>query len=665
MDDIETAKQLFFDGLAQLENSDFATAERLFTECLLFAPQSISALSNLAIAQFRQKRFAACDRTAERLIALDPRNIDGYEILSSSQKEQGHYAEALSSCDKLIELDPSIAETYSNRAFLLKTLGRREEALAAYDKALSLGPDSAAAWFGRGDTLYELQRHSDALAAFDRALALDADLASAWIGRGHALWNLKRYHEASEAYDKALAIAPEAENAWLGRGNVLFDLKGYEEASAAFDRALSIAPDLAGAWLGRGNVCWSLHRNEDALAAYDKALSIAPDLPVAWLGRGNALADMKRFDDAFAAFDRALSLEPDLAQAWLGRGNAFGDLKRFDDALAAYGKATSLDPDLGEAHFNAALLRLLSGDLAAGLPKYEYRWAVKQQRDMKRDFSQPIWLGDSDISGKTILIHAEQGLGDTLMCCRYIPMLAARGARVILEVQPALLPLLRTLDGVSTLIAKGETKDKTIPDFDLHCPMMSLPLAFKTTVATIPSHVPYLSVAAETIERWRSKLAGQDPKAGLKVGITWAGSPRFIKDADRSVLLPNILPLLAVEGVSYVCLQKELRDGDETILDAHPHIARLDREVSDFSDTAALMMSLDLIISSDTAVANLAGALGRKVWVLLPFLPDWRWSLAGDSTPWYPTATLFRQQKPGDWSSVIDRATEELKKLSQ
>jgi tetratricopeptide (TPR) repeat protein len=691
MDNIETARQLFFDGLAQLEKNDFVTAERLFTESLAHAPQSVSALSNLAIAQFSQKKFAACELTATRLIAANPRNTDGYDILSSSQKEQGKYADALSSCEKTIEIDPAIAEAHCNRAFLLNALGRyreaiksssralaiqpafvdaflhrgnaslnlarHDEALDAYDKALSIEPDSAEAWLGRGNVLYELTRHDEALAAFEKALTLDADLAGALIGRGNIFWGLKRYDEASAAYDEALSIAPDAANAWLGRGNVLFDLKRNDEAFAAFDKALSINPDLAGAWLGRGNVSWSSHRHDEALAAFDEALAIEPELVGAWLGRGNVFTDLKRFNDALAAFDRTLSIKPDTAEAWLGRGNAFTDLKRYDDAFAAYGKATSLNPDLGEAHFNEGLLRLLLGDTAIGFKKYEYRWSVRQQRDTRRNFSQPIWLGDSDIGNRTILIHAEQGLGDTLLCCRYVPMVAALGARVILEVQPALVSLLRSLQGLSTLIAKGET----IPHFDMHCPMMSLPLAFKTTVATIPNHVPYLSVAPETIERWRSRLAGP----GLKVGIAWAGSQRFIKDAERSVLLQNILPLLAGDGVSYFCLQKDLREGDEVILDANPQIVRLDREISDFADTAAIMMSLDVIITSDTAVANLAGALGRKVWVLLPFIPDWRWSLDRDDTPWYPTATLFRQQKIGDWPAMVNRVSGELKQLSR
>jgi tetratricopeptide (TPR) repeat protein len=636
----------------------------------------------------QHKKFAACELTATRLIAANPRNIDGYDILTSSQKEQGKYAEALSSCEKMIEIDPTIAEAHCNRAFLLNALGRyreaiestsralaiqpafvdaffhrgnalrnfahHDEALNAYDKALSIAPDSTDAWLGRASVLHELKRRDDTLAAFAKALAIKPDLADAWIGRGNVLWSLQRYGEASAAYDAALSIAPDAANAWLGRGNVLFDLKRNDEAIAAFEKALSINPDLAGAWLGRGNVCWSLHRYDEALAAFDKALAIEPEFVGAWLGRGNVFTDLKRVDDALAAFDRTLSIKPDTAEAWLGRGNAFTDLKRYDDAFAAYGQATSLNPDLGEADFNEALLRLLLDDTAIGFKKYEYRWSVRQQRDTRRDFSQPLWPGDDDISNKAILIHAEQGLGDTLMCCRYIPLVAALGARVILEVQPALVSLLRSLQGISTLIAKGET----IPHFDVHCPLMSLPLAFKTTIATIPDHIPYLSVAGEMIERWRSKLVG----TGIKVGLTWAGSQRFVKDAERSVLLKNILPLLAVGGVSYFCLQKDLREGDEAMLNANPHIVRLDREVNDFADTAAIMMSLDLIITSDTAVANLAGALGRKVWVLLPFIPDWRWSLDRDDTPWYPTATLLRQQKSGDW--YLDASHDEVVRRS-
>ena len=343
-------------------------------------------------------------------------------------------------------------------------------------------------------------------------------------------------------------------------------------------------------------------------------------------------------------YDKALALKPDLAEAWLGRGNVFKDLRRYDEALVAYDKAFALKPDLAEAQCNEALIRLILGDTEYGWKKYEYRWDTKLMRGLKRNFSQPLWLGDSDIKNKTILIHAEQGLGDTLMACRYIPMLASQGAKVIAEVQPPLKSLLKNLDGISLLIAKGET----IPHFDVHCPIMSLPLAFKTTMETIPAKVPYLAVPKNIIEKWRPKLNG----AEIKVGIAWAGNPNYPQDFDRSILLKNILPILGVKGARYFSLQKDLRHGDKEILDVNSQIVRLDQEINDFEDTAAIMMSLDLVISSDTSIVNLAGALSRPIWVLLSSNPDWRWLLDRSDSPWYPTARLFRQISRGEWSTV-------------
>ncbi|MFZ1193260.1 MAG: tetratricopeptide repeat protein, partial [Pseudolabrys sp.] len=348
-------------------------------------------------------------------------------------------------------------------------------------------------------------------------------------------------------------------------------------------------------------------------------------------------------------------LKPDLAEAWLGRGNVFKDLKRYDEAFAAYGKALSLKPDLAEAHCNQALLRLVLGDTEYGWKKYEYRWDTKPMRGRKRNFSQPLWLGDSDIKSKTILIHAEQGLGDTLMACRYIPVLASLGGRVIAEVQPPLRSLLESLEGISQLVVKGET----IPHFDVHCPIMSLPLAFKTTLQTIPAKVPYLTVSENVIEKWRAKLIGRE----IKVGIAWAGNPNHVQDLDRSIPLKNLLPILGVKGTRYFSLQKDLRNGDKEILDVNSQIVRLDLEINDFQDTAAIMMSLDLVLSCDTSIVNLAGALGRPTWVLLPFNPDWRWLLDRTDSPWYPTARLLRQTSRGEWSALINDVCVELEKL--
>jgi hypothetical protein len=290
-----------------------------------------------------------------------------------------------------------------------------------------------------------------------------------------------------------------------------------------------------------------------------------------------------------------------------------------------------------------------------GWTKCEYRWEVQQFRTGKRNFLRPLWLGDSDIREKIILLHAEQGLGDTLLACRYIPKVAALGAQVILEVQSPLKSLLEGFEGASMLIGRGEA----LPHFDVHCPLMSLPLAFGTTMETIPSTVSYITVRNDAVEKWRAKLSAQK----LKVGIAWAGNPDFGGDRGRSILLKNILPLTRIDGIEYFSLQKDLRTGDDEVLNGNPYIVRVDKDINDFQDTAAIMMSLDLVISSDTSIVNLAGALGRPVWVLLSFMSDWRWLLDRNDTPWYPTARLFRQVSMSDWTTVLDDVCTALKQI--
>ena len=610
---------------------------------------------NKANVYFKKKDYYSALNDYDCAIKIDPNYSDAWLGRGNAFTGLKRYDEAFAAYDKALALKPDLAEAWLGRGNVFIDLSRYDEAFAAYDKAVALKPDLAGAWFGRGNAFTGLKRYDEASASYDKALALKPDLAEAWLARGDGFNNHKRYDEALATYDKALALKPDLAEAWLGRGNVFIDLSRYDEAFAAYDKALTLKPDLAEAWLGRGHVFTGLKRYDEASASYDKALALKPDLAEAWLARGDSFNNHKRYDEALATYDKALALKPDLAESWLGRGNVFKDLRRYDEALVAYDKAFALKPDLAEAQCNEALIRLILGDTEYGWKKYEYRWDTKLMRRLKRNFSQLLWLGDSDIKSKTILIHAEQGLGDTLMACRYIPMLASQGAKVIAEVQPPLKSLLKNLDGISLLIAKGET----IPHFDVHCPIMSLPLACKTTMQTIPAKVPYLVVPKDTIEKWRPKLNG----AEIKVGIAWAGNPNYPQDFDRSILLKNILPILGVKGARFFSLQKDLRHGDQEILAVNSEIVRLDQEINDFEDTAAIMMSLDLVISSDTSIVNLAGALGRPIWVLLSFNPDWRWLLDRSDSPWYPTARLFRQIDTGEWSTVIDDVCVELEKL--
>ncbi len=652
---VSQTSDLLQEALALHRRGAVAEAAARYSALLQAEPHHADAHYYLGLIACQQGRFADGAERARKALSGDPGHARAHVLLGRALAALGQHEEALASFDRALALAPDLVQAHGHRADVLSDLGRHGEAVEAYDRALAAAPDCAENWYNRGTALAALGRHDEAVVSFERAIASRPDDPQALLARARSLSEVGRHETSLGAIDRALAIAPSFAEAWQGQGNVCLELKRYDEAFAAYDKALALKPDLAGAWLGRGNVCLELKRHDEAFAAYDKALALKPDLAGAWLGRGNVCLELKRHDEAFAAYDKALALKPDLAGAWLGHGHVCRELKRHDEAFAAYDKALALKSDLTEAHFNEACLRLSLGELTEGWKKYEYRWQPKSAVGWKRKFRQPIWLGDSDIGNKTILVHAEQGFGDTLLGCRYIPMVAQLGARVVAEVEPPLKSLLKNLEGISMLISQGET----IPYFDVHCPIMSLPLAFKTTMQTIPARTPYLAASKDLVKKWRSKFDGEE----IKVGIGWAGNTNFRNDRYRSILLKNLLPALSVKGIRYFSIQKTLRPGDEQLLDANPQIIRLEQEINDFQDTAAIMMSLDLVLSSDTSIVNLAGALGRPFWVLLHDTPDWRWLVAGKDTPWYPTGRLFRQKAIGDWTTVTEEVRAELEKL--
>jgi len=458
---------------------------------------------------------------------------------------------------------------------------------------------------------------------------------------------------AAQLIARALEIRPDNPEALVNLGNALQELKRCDEALASYDRALEIKPDYAMAWSNRATALQGLKRHDEALASYDKALAIQPGYAEALRNRGVALHELRRYDEALASYDRALAVRPDYAEALSNRGLTLQALKRHDEALASYGKALAIDPMLAEAHANEGLLRLLLGDFEQGWKKYQWRWkGAFFSSSPGRSFAQPLWLGKDDVKGKTLLVHAEQGLGDTIQFARYAPKLAEKGATVILEVQPALKALIANTAGACQVLSQGEP----LPRFDFHCPFLSLPLAFDTRPDSIPAQIPYLAAPGAAIEKWRAKL-GQG--GAPKVGIVWSGRSTHANDANRSVGLSRLMALEG-SGVQLVSLQNEVRGQDESVLAANSQVLHFGRELRDFSETAALVSALDLVISVDTSVAHLAGALGKPVWILLPFAPDWRWLLDREDSPWYPTARLFRQPRIGDWDSVIAGVRQEL-----
>jgi len=639
-------------GVIAFQRRDLEGCVTRIRQAIAINPNVPSTHNNIGNALKDLKRYDEALASYERAIALKPDYAEAYSNRGNALQDLRRFDEALANYEHAIEFKPGLPEAHSNRGNVLRDLQRFDEALASYDRAIALKQDYAEAYYKRGNVLQDLRRFDEAIASYDRAIALKQDHAEAHSNRGNALKNLRRFEEALASYDRAIALKPDYAEAYSNRGVVLGDLKRFDEALASYDRAIALRPDYAGAYSNRGNVLRDLRRFDEAFASYDRAIALRPDYAEAYSNRGNALRDVRRFEDAIVSYDRAIALKPDYLEAYSNRGIAQRDIKRFEDALASYGHAIALRPDYADAHWNESLIRLLLGDFELGWKKYEWRWEWEHMASFKRNFTQPLWLGADDIRGKTLLLHAEQGLGDTIQFCRYVRMVHELGAKVVLEVPSLLLSLLTGLEGVDVLISRGQS----LPAFDYHCPLLSLPLAFATRMDTIPAKVPYLLGDPQKMREWEHKLG---EKRTLRVGLVWSGSTMHNNDRNRSLPLSQILRGIPPE-VSLYSLQKEVRESDRATVESRKDIVDFSEELRDFSDTAALICLMDVVVCVDTAVAHLAGALGKRVWVLLPFVPDWRWLLDRDDSPWYPTMRLFRQLRLDDWGDVLVKVKNEL-----
>jgi Flp pilus assembly protein TadD len=423
------------------------------------------------------------------------------------------------------------------------------------------------------------------------------------------------------------------------RAEALVHLGQREAALADYDRLLALDPGNAAAAHGRAGVLHGLGRLDEALAAVDGALEQAPALAKAWSNRGAFLIQMARDEEGVASLERSVALDPADADAWYNLANGHGRLRRMDEAFAAFDRATALRPDFASAHWNKALALLAAGRGAEGWPLYEWRWRNPGFETAHAVSSAPVWQGE-DLAGKTLLLHFEQGFGDTLLMLRYLPLLRERGARVVLGVQPALAALAAPL--ADRLLADGEA----IPPHDFKAFMLSLPLAFG---GQVPTGTPYLAPPPDAEARWADRLG---PRTRPRIGLVWAGNPGQVNDRNRSLPLDRIAPWLDADA-DFISLQKDYRPADLERLGAEPRILDVSTGLTDFGETAGLIANLDLVIAADTAVVHLACALGKPVWVLAPYALDFRWGLEGGSSPWHPTARVFRQPRSGDWSGVL------------
>jgi hypothetical protein len=437
------------------------------------------------------------------------------------------------------------------------------------------------------------------------------------------------------------------------RGLALYTMRRFEEALAAYDDGLRLAPDDPGLRNGRGVALLELRRPAEANADFERALAADPDCLDALGNLGNALLKLNRPEAALAAYDRALKIVPNNAQLLTNRAVVLRRLDRPQEALMSAARALAEKPDFAQARFVASMVRLTLGDFARGWRGYEARWGVGELALQRRHFAAPLWLGDASLRGKTILLHAEQGFGDAIQFVRYAPLVAARGAQaVVLEVRRELTRLAATLPGVTTVVRHGDA----LPPFDCHCPLLSLPLAFATDATTIPADIPYLAPAADDVAAWRARL----PRGRPLIGLAWSGERAHDNDLNRSMTLAALAPLLDLPGVQFISLQRDVREIDAPSLAQRTDMLPIGQQFTDFADTAAAIAALDLVISVDTAVAHLAGALGKPLFLLLPFAADFRWLRERSDSPWYPTARLFRQPRFGDWESAVAAVRDEL-----
>lgn len=641
-------------GLNLFKSGNFEDAKLFFEKVLKIDPKHVGALHLLGLIFYQQGDYERSVAQISRVIKIDPKIPEAYSNLGLALQGLDRFDEALASCNKAIELRPSYTEAFNNRGNALKCLKRLGEALASYDKAIELKKDNADAFNNRGAILNDLRRFEEAVASCNKAIELSPKYAEAFINLGNALRGLKKYSEALASYDKAIEFKPHA-NAYINRGIALSDLERFEEAVISFNKAIELKPDYAEGFKSLGKALNDLKRFDEAVASFDKAIELKPDDFDAYNNRGVAQGECRRFDDAVASFKKAIELKPNYAGAFNNLGKSLTNLKRFDEAMSSYDRAIELNPNDGDFRFNKAHCELLNGRMETGWLSHEYR-KEKRKPVGNRFFSQPLWLGDRPLENKTILVHWEQGLGDTIQFCRYLKDLT--GATVLFAPQMSLGKLLQ---GLSPSIKVVDADDKSLR-FDFHCPLLSLPLAFYTTLETIPRDIPYLFADPERIRAWGEKLGSH----GFRVGINWQGSRSEI-DVGRSFALAEFSSLAQIQNVRLISLHKG--EGVDQ-LDNLPDGMKVETLGQDFDagpdaflDTAAVMKCCDLVISSDTATAHLAGALGVPVWVALKWVPDWRWMLDREDSPWYPTMRLFRQKTDGDWKGVFQEIERELVKV--
>jgi tetratricopeptide (TPR) repeat protein len=669
-------------------------------------PRQPKALMGICLVALASCQFEAAVRMAEAAVDLAPEMASAWIALGQALKAAGRSADAESAYDEAIRRDGMNALARMGLGELKIAAGNAEAAAKEFELALKRQPSLVAARLGLGNALALMGRNEQALEHYEQAIAMRPRLPEGEFAAGFVLARLGRLKQAEARYRRALVLRPDFAAAWMNLGSLLREQGREVYAEAALLRAVELRPDLISGWINLAILERERRRPVEAEAHLLKAFALNPeqvetlvawcqfraaehDLAGAWgwlrwaldrdpdhaeavNTRGILLHTEERFSEAIEVFARAEALGNRSAAS--NRGNSLLDLGRMDEALQAHRTAVERDPTHPGAQYNLALTQLRLGDWPAGWAAYEARWRIREVHLSPRIFRQPRWQGEP-LEGRRVLLHAEQGLGDTIQFCRYVTLVAARGGAVVLQVQApverlvASLPALRAGQVATALLGarRGES-----PQFDLECPLLSLPAVFGTKLGTVPWPGAYLAadpqLASEKRIRTPYVRPTPYPRSGLahrplRVGLAWAGNPRYKADRQRSMEVGTLLPLLRTSGINWISLQKGEAAAQLSGLAGCVFVWDGSSADSDLAETAAMVATLDLVITTDTCIAHLAGAMARPVWILLPHLSDWRWMQEIETTPWYPTARLFRQRCPGDWAGVLERVIAELNRL--
>jgi len=559
--------------------------------------------------------------------------------------QSGNLDQAFNAYQHILKAHPSDAHVLFLLGTLLNQQKDYQQSRLVLTQAHEINPQDAGILTALGISLRRLNLIQEATASFQKAIHYQPHFHDAHFNLGNLLKDMGDYPQAKACYEAAIAIKNDFSHSHINLGFIYEELGSLDLALESYQNVIQLNPGYVEAYINIGNVLQKLHFYPEALSVYDQAIHIDTNFYQAWANRGLVLKELDLLNESLDSFKHALELNPGNIEIINNTSNIFKYLWQLDDAYQMLEQGLKIDPNNAKLHWNLSILYLIAGDFEKGFEEYEWRWKNEEVSRVsgKRDFKEPLWLGNHALSGKTILLYSEQGLGDTIQFARYIPLFAHLDCKVILEIQAPLLQLFNYLPGVHQLVARGNP----LPVFDYQCPLMSLPLAFGTTQETIPPIQPII-LDAEKIKLWQSRLG---PKSKPRIGLVWSGGTTHKDDRRRSIQLKDYLNH-CTDDFEYFSLQKEVRESDAQDLQ-NSSIRHFEDELNDFSDTAELISQMDLVISVDTSVAHLAASLNKPTLILIPYAPDWRWMLGRDDNPWYPDIKLYRQTTLGDWQTTL------------